>query len=642
MELARMSVKNIILSFSLIFSLSVSADSAQASNSVELSSTEKENLKLPIKLQDLAYGNILFEYYRGNSLEALNAILVAEKKKLLPHHSQNARLLSGVIYLDLGMLEHAQSIFSHLLTEQDLKSDFLAKLEFYLGKIHYRQNDFAQAETRLNKVINVIAPDLRDESYLMLSNIALKQGHKDNALTLLGHISKDSKLAAYSRFNLGIILLREGDFVKATPLLAAPYGEYTTDKIMKSLQDKGLVALGYYYLGQKNFAKAREYFLKVRLHSPSSNKALLGMGWSYLEADSPRKALSHWLALKDRDIRDLAVQEALLAIPYAYQKLDSMQPALQSYLHASDVFQQQIDQIDALVQQIEQGDLVEKFVDKLVNSQSQTMDDDGVQDARLFGDQYDYYLFELVSQNQFNENFRNYQKLGRLARIVSHWEEQLPVSDQILAANQIRSDEQIPLADQYLAEKPFEEQKQRLATIQTDIADLKQDKRFYLLANDQQLEIYQRIHRDEEIIGKLPADMINDEQREKLRRAEGVMQWQLESGKVGKIWELQKVANQVAEMLTQISQRRVALQSARDAATVRFIGYQDKIDQGKQGLLGLSDKITEQIQLQSDEIKQQIIKVLMQRRASLDHYLLQSDLSIARLNQQAIDIPEVN
>ena len=71
----------------------------------------KEDLKKPAVMQDLAYGNILYEYYRGKPLKALNEILIAEKKGLLPNHQQSARLLSGVIYLDLGMLTHAQKIF---------------------------------------------------------------------------------------------------------------------------------------------------------------------------------------------------------------------------------------------------------------------------------------------------------------------------------------------------------------------------------------------------------------------------------------------------------------------------------------------------------------------------------------------------
>ena len=80
------------------------------------------------------------------------------------------------------------------------------------------------------------------------------------------------------------------------------------------------------------------------------------MGWSYLGTGSYRKALSHWLELSQRDVRDIAVQEVLLAIPFAYQKLDSQQQALIAYSSASNSYQQQTELIDELLFEIEKND----------------------------------------------------------------------------------------------------------------------------------------------------------------------------------------------------------------------------------------------------------------------------------------------
>ncbi|NIW25563.1 MAG: hypothetical protein GWN29_13900, partial [Gammaproteobacteria bacterium] len=60
---------------------------------------------------------------------------------------------------------------------------------------------------------------------------------------------------------------------------------------------------------------------RVRLEGPFSNKALLGVGWADAERGDYRAALSPWLELRQRNIIDPAVQESLLAVPYAFSQL---------------------------------------------------------------------------------------------------------------------------------------------------------------------------------------------------------------------------------------------------------------------------------------------------------------------------------
>ena len=634
------SLKNKLSIISFSCALGLSSFSVPAFEEAKLAEAEKENLKVPVKLQDLAYGNILFEYYRGNTIEALNAILVAEKRQALPNHVQSARLLSGVIYLDLGMLDHAQKIFNDLLTEEDLKSGLLARLEFFLGKLHYQQGDYAQAEFRLSRIVESIDVQLQHEAFLMLSNIAVATGDLNKAKAWLDRVTTDSKLSAYSRYNLGVLWLRQGNLQEAKLYLNKIHPSYTEDDVIRSLIDKAHTALGYYALSNKEFEAAREEFQQVRLKSPSANKALLGMGWSYLETHSPKRALAHWLELQNRDIRDLAVQEALLAIPYAYQKLQSMQLALDSYETASETFDQQIKMIDNLKARIENEGLIEKFLDKLILSKGNTIDDSGVQDSNLFGDEYDYYLYELISQHRFNENFRSYQKLGKLAQILSRWEEQLPIFDEIVKANVNRFETRLPKVEAYIAEGAFDAFESQLVEMEQNIVDLRANKNMHLLANEEEMDLYNRVARVNETIARLPEGTVDEDQVEQARRAKMVLQWQLETDKAGKIWQLEKSAIEVRKTLEEIKLRKAKLQRVRVFAEQRFTGFQQKVDAGKASLLGLREKILAQIEVQSFDLKSQIIKVLDSRRATLDHYLLQSDLSVARMHEKAVVIPE--
>lgn len=631
---------SIVLASIFVFTSTAFAEESVKHNA-SLTESQREDLKKPAHLQDLAYGEILFDYYRNEEITALTHILIAQKKNYLPNHANSAELLSGVIYLNLGMLAKAQGIFNRLLTAEDLKNGLLAQIEFYLAKLHYKQKDYAQAHLRLSRVYSVLQTKLKDESLIMLSNIELYNNNLASARDWLVQISEDSELLAYSRYNLGILWLKEGNLQQALPFLKQVYLTFEPTDIQRSLQDKAKVALGFHYLKSKQLDQAREQFLSVRLDSKYTNKALLGIGWSYVEKGNYDKALSHWLELKTKDIRDIAVQEALLAIPFAYQKLEAMQPALEQYLNASEQFQKQINLISEIELKISQENLIENLVKKLVEQHSLEAGDEAIEDSVLFGDDFDYYVYELLAQNRFNEGFRSYQKLGRLEYMLDHWEEQLPMFSEMLDANQLRFDEKIPQIDAYLATRNLQKYNEVFNRIQQDINDVSESKKLHLLATPEQKLLHNRIKRVEENVARIPSELLDDDQIDKARRARGVLQWELEKGKTQKIWELKKVSTEIKAEIVEMSKRATKLSSAREYALSRFTGYQFLIDEGAEKLLDLRRRIKAQIEIQAGLIKAQILEVLKKRKATLDHFLLQSDLSVARLHERAVEIPEI-
>jgi len=606
-----------------------------------LTQEQREDLKKPTHLQDLAYGEILYDYYRGEEISALTKILIAQKENQIPHHKNSAELLSGVIYLNLGMVIKAQGIFNQLLTEEDLKNELLAKLEFYLAKLHYKQHDYPQAKMRMLRIYQSIDVRLQDECFIMLSNIALFDQDLPGARDWLNKVSEDSKLLVYARYNLGILWLKGGQLAQALPLLTKVFLSEKPTDLQRSLQDKAKVALGFYYLKAKQLEKARQQFLAVRLGSPYTNKALLGMGWTYVEKGDYNKALSHWLELRKKDIRDIAVQEALIAIPYAYQKLNAMQPALEKYLDASDLYQQQIDLIENIENQVIDGRLVENLVAKMIEAKQFGNENKIIQDSKLFQENYDYYIYELLAQNNFNENFRSYQKLERLELLLIHWQAELPMLNELLHVNQLRFDEKIPEVDFYLTQGSFEKYQAVYKVVQQDLESLRKHEKLYLLADEEQAASYKRLLRLEKNINRIPPSMLTDDQIDKARRARGVLQWQLEESLTEKTWELKKTSNEIEKMLANMNNLSENLFSAREFALTRFVGYQEQVDEGVIILAALRRRIKSQVEREANLIKDQILAVLKQRKITLDHFLLQSDLSVARLHEQAVYIPEV-
>lgn len=154
------------------------------------------------------------------------------------------------------------------------------------------------------------------------------------------------------------------------------------DGLGLALRDQANVALGFHYLRQRDGRAAVDAFNRVRSPGPFSNPALLGLGWAYLlpssrpgpDGGAPaasrqdyvmpasedeiaelrrrtpfrrmqsvatgaleedlRRALVPWIELIGRDPLDPAVQEGMLAIPYAIDHLGAHEDAQRYYLRA--------------------------------------------------------------------------------------------------------------------------------------------------------------------------------------------------------------------------------------------------------------------------------------------------------------------
>ena len=71
-----------------------------------------------------------------------------------------------------------------------------------------------------------------------------------------------------------------------------------------------------------------------------------------------RAALAPWLALRDRSMLDSAVQESLLAVPYAFAQLGADKQAADHYVDAIDAFNSEIVRLTSSIDSIENGELI--------------------------------------------------------------------------------------------------------------------------------------------------------------------------------------------------------------------------------------------------------------------------------------------
>jgi hypothetical protein len=118
------------------------------------------------------------------------------------------------------------------------------------------------------------------------------------------------------------------------------------------------------------------------------------------------------MELRGRDLLDSAVQESMLAIPYAMAKLDSISQAADHYLNAIEAFYEEINRIDRTIAHIESGDLFDEFLS------TDPLDGAGWywELAELPEGPEGRYLFHLLATHEFQEGLKNYRDLNYLYR----------------------------------------------------------------------------------------------------------------------------------------------------------------------------------------------------------------------------------
>jgi hypothetical protein len=95
---------------------------ACASGSVSIAGTKT---KPGIEIQDLHYGEVLFHFYQDDEFTALTHLLAAREVGRVEHHSADAELLLGGLYLSYGQHTKAGEIFDRLLTDNSSLSAWL-------------------------------------------------------------------------------------------------------------------------------------------------------------------------------------------------------------------------------------------------------------------------------------------------------------------------------------------------------------------------------------------------------------------------------------------------------------------------------------------------------------------------------------
>jgi hypothetical protein len=431
------------------------------------------------RLLDLYYGDVLFHYFQDDAFGALTRWMAARAQNRAEAHAQDGELLQGGLLLAFGQTDDALAVFQKLLQTETRPEPRNRAWLAVARTLHERGADSA-ALNALERIDAALPGDLEADRQMLAAEMLIDAGRYDEAAARLQAWKGSRDWMSYAQFNLGVALIRAGRSADGEAQLdQVDRGDISSEE-QKALRDRANTALGFTRLQAQKWNEAREALRRVRLDGPSTNRALLGLGWAESGLGKDRDALLPWMELASRDPGDQAVQEALLAVPYAMARAGSANAATGHYQTAIETFEQQRQRLGALIAAINQPAFVERL---LVPDDADTPPGATAAPARKLPDAPEYRaLSSLIAGDAFQAGLRNCRELQLVQRNLEGWQRSIadpatpehqalaPQSARIAALNaataQLLQRQYRALQDQALAE--IARRQQRLTEYQSE------------------------------------------------------------------------------------------------------------------------------------------------------------------------------
>ncbi|MCS6943871.1 MAG: hypothetical protein RMK97_00370 [Sutterellaceae bacterium] len=582
----------------------------------------------------LHYGDSLFYFFQDRYFTALTSLMVSQHFARLSGHEEDAELLRGGLLLSYGLHKQAGEVFTALI-ERGAPPAVRDRAWFYLAKIRYQRGLLAQAEEALARIGGALPAPLDEERTLLAANLLMARGAYAEAAKLLAAVTDSAGL--FTRFNLGVAMIKSGDVAGGTALLDQVATAPAHSEEDRSLRDRANVVLGFAALQNKDPARARTYLERVRLQGLHANRALLAFGWAALELKQVQAALVPWTELAARTPVDAAVLEAKLAVAYAFAELGAMRQALEGYQQALAAFEREAAALDESIAAIQAGQLTAALL------------------ARNPGEEMGWFwsieelpqmphgahLVPVLAQHEFQEAFKNWRDLVFLDRNLRTWQEKLGALQDMLENRRQAFAARLPIVREQERSLDVENLARRHATLQAEFAQAAQRADGAGLADARELAAMARIEAARALLARLPASPERDEAAERLRRIEGALTWQLAQQAPVRRWEAQKGLREIEQALAQARAAHARLAQAQREEPARFARFAARIDELARRLQALLPQVAaltaeQQAHLQAlaaAELKRQ--KERLVQYANYAHFAVAQILDRASVAQEA-------
>jgi hypothetical protein len=586
----------------------------------------------PSTVQDLQYGEVLYHYYQQDYFTSIIRLLTARAQSRLPHHADEAELLLGGLDLSYGLRDEAEGIFTRLLDADSTREEVRNRAWYYLAKVSWQRGEPDRALQALERIEGHVPAAISADAVNLHSLALLSTGRSDDAIAVLQQSSAGKEWSPYLRYNLGVALVRAGRSTEGEAQLDTVGTRRAGDEEGRLLRDKANLALGYGYLQNGAAEASRRVLQRVRLEGPLSNKALLGAGWADAEAGDYARALVPWSELGKRAPTDPAVQESLLAVPYAMNRMNLHGRAAQHYDTAVTVFQRERERLDESIAAINNGELLAALRNRDKGTGERVQFPDGISKTPALR-----YLPELLATNEFQEGIRNYRDLVALEDNLNTWATNIVAYDEMLAARKARYALHEPDAARALHSETLESLAQRQSDLAETVQRIESGDDPVGLATADETRQWNRLTELGARIDRLPPTDESRTLREQQQRLRGVLYWQMNADYKARLWQAKQQMAELDTLLAAARQSREDLQQTGVGVTAGFGAFDERIAAHKIEIDRLLARTARTRLAQGGEIERLAVSELENQKKRLDSYLVQARFALAQTYDSALN-----
>jgi tetratricopeptide (TPR) repeat protein len=585
-----------------------------------------DDLPPPGKVRDLDYGDVLFHFFQDDYFGALVRLEAASDLGRMPHHDAEAELLSGGLYLSLGLHAEATRIFNRVL-DASVPGSVRDRARFYLARIGYQRGYYEQAWDNLRRIDGTLPGSLESERRLLEANVLMAQGRYADAAAVLRSAPADD-WGAYARFNLGVALVRSGDSVEGQRWLEAVGTMPAVSDEQLSLRDRANLALGFARLRQREAQSAVAALTRVRLDGPFTNRALLGLGWAESDAKHPDRALVPWLELREQRLLDSAVQESYLAVPYAYAQLASNGQAAEQYRYAIEAYGKEATRIDQSVAAIRAGAFLESMLEAAPAGdavgwlwQLQTLPD--APQTR--------YLYHLLASHEFQEGLKNYRDLRIMQRNLEGWREALAAFDEMVTVRGQAASLIEPRRRDTLASTDLASLGQRQTALEQRVASIESGRDVVALATGDEGRDWRLLEEVQARIDALPPGPQRDALTERARLLRGTLLWQMDAGFKVRLRQVQSGLRETGQLLEGARNREQLVELAGTTAPRDTAGFASQVRELAERVEQIGPRIDAAIVAQQSVLAAVAVRELETQKRRLASYATQAQFALAAI-----------
>jgi hypothetical protein len=595
----------------------------------------------PKELKDLYFGESLYDAFQGDWFDAISRLdtelaqhygLDEPKRDSLYYHINQAEFAVGDFELAYRMHQRAGRAIKAVI-EGNVKEPVRNEAIFRLARIYFQKNQPVNALYVIERIKGAVPEKIQDDLAFLRAQILIANGRFEEAESILKDLQNAKSLEGFSTYNLGIALIKDGKEIEGRQYLDRSGRISSNDDLTLAIKDKSNLVLGSKMLKEKDFESAKEVLDRVRLKGPFSNRALLGSGWADAFQGHFERALVPWSILVTREVTDASVQEAMLAAPYAYGKLNVYSKAALMYDNALEKFGIEIDKLDSSIKSIREG----YFLKALVREELKQDADWVVKLRRLPQTPETYYLLDLMASHNFQESLKNYLDLEELRKKLETWKDDLDAFEEIIDQRRAYYGPLLPGIDQEFRRLDSQmrlrlEQRERIGQ---RLKNMLVVPRPYYLETSEERVIGEQIMQLEKNLTS-GGSTVPKGIEARIKRLRGVMHWNIYTEYDQRLTDAYDHFRDLNHEVERLKRQYTAFVRTRQAATQSYEGYDDVIRRLRFLIREAGEKLGELMARQGHMLESMAVNELTKRRERLAEFQIKVRFAMAESYDRAI------